>query len=131
MDVLSIYDVVAAELTTAIDIGTVAASTSDDTLLRVFNASDSYQAEDVTVSLTGANENQLYLSLDGDSYAASINVGDIPPGAYSPQFTLRRVTHYQVGAGTYTAVLVATATAWISPTSSGSSDNIPLDTSDS
>jgi hypothetical protein len=131
MDALAIFDVVAAELTTTVDIGTVMASTSDDTQLRIYNPSDLYQAADVTLTFDGPNEGQLYLSTDGVHFTASINVGDIPPGAYSAIFVLRRVTHYMVGVGTYTATLVATPIAWVSPASNGSTDNIPLDTSDS
>lgn len=131
MEALAIFDVVAAELTSAIDIGTVMASTSDDTTLRVYNISDLYQASEVTLTLAGVNPGQLYLSTDGENFTASITVGDIPPGAYSAVFVLRRVTHYMVQDGTYTATLVATPAAWSNPASSGTSDNIPLDTSDS
>lgn len=46
--------------------GAVAPSSSDDTSLFVFNDSDSYQANDVIVTLDGHNADQLWLSLDGD-----------------------------------------------------------------
>lgn len=131
MEALLIFDVAAGELTQSINIGTVMASTSDDTQLRIYNQSDLYQAADVTLTLDGPNEGQLYLSDDGEQFTASITVGDIPPGAYSAVFTLRRVTHYMVADGTYTATLVATPSSWVSPDSNGTTNNIPLDTSDS
>lgn len=130
MDALTFFDVVANAATTSVGIGTVAPGSSDDTQLRVFNTSDLYQAEDVTVSLTGPNAGQLYLSDDGQLFTPSITVGDIPPGAYSPPFWLRRVTSHLVANGSYTANVVATPAAWTNPSSTGTSVNVPLDTPD-
>lgn len=131
MDALTFFDVAANAGTTTVAIGTVAPGSSDDTQLRVYNNSDLYQAEDVTVSLDGPNQGQLYLSADGDVFTTSVDVGDIPPGAYSPPFWLRRVTAHMVANGSYSATLLATPAAWTSPTDAGTSANVPLDTSDS
>lgn len=131
MDALSFYDVAAAAAITALDLGTVASASSDDTQLRVYNSSGAYQASDVVVSVTGSNATDLYLSVDGIVFTASAQVGDITPGGVSSIFWLRRVNdHFSTG-GARTATLQATPGSWANPSAdSGTSDIIPLDTSD-
>jgi YbbR domain-containing protein len=130
MEALAFFDVYANATTTGIAIGNVTPSSSDDTQLRVYNTSDLYQAHEVTVTIDGPNDGQLYLSVDGDEFTASIDIGDIPPGAYSSTFTMRRVTNRMTQDQDYTATLVATPTAWTDPAGANASNNVPLDTSD-
>jgi hypothetical protein len=45
-------------------------------------------------------------------------------------FVLRRVTSYMTADQSYSAVLIATPTAWSDPGTAGTSDIVPIDTSD-
>lgn len=128
MNSLTFYDVSTVSTPTTLTLDDAAPGSSDDTMLRVLNTSDLYQAEDVTVSLTGPDAIQLWLSTDGDTFTASIEVGDIAPGGTSATFWLRRVTPTTHSPGTCTAQLTATPTAWTSPVDTSGSTNIPLDT---
>lgn len=121
MDDLSFYDVENAVVVTTLDLGTIAPHSSDDTLLRVANNSTAYQAEDVTVAATSI---QLWLSVDGDNYTASIDLGDIPPNGTSSPFWLRRVT--PAGTGAQTGSLTATPASWSDPIDTSTSGNISL-----
>lgn len=129
---LSFYDVAAAASAAfPLDLGSIAPASSDDTQLRVHNDSGAYQADDVIVTVTGGDDGlDLYLSLDGDTYTASVGLGDIPPGAYSPVFWMRRITDSFAADGTRLATLQATPADWSQPGASGTSDNIPLETGD-
>lgn len=129
METLSFYDVENAASTTTLDIGTVAPHSSDDSMLRVVNNSGLYQAQDVIVSVTGDDAIQLWLSTDGDTFAASISVGDISPGGSSPTFWLRRVTDSTIG--TCSASVQATPARFSDPMDTSTSDNIALNTEDS
>lgn len=131
MEALAFYDIATVSNPTTLDIGIGAPGSSDDTLLRVSNLSDLYQAEDVTVEVTGPDALQLWLSLDGDTFTTAITVGDIPPGGGSPTIWLRRVTSSTTSPGDYQAALTATPTGWTHPVDTTPSDNIPLDTEDS
>jgi hypothetical protein len=128
MPFLQFFDVETQANISTLNIGTVAPSSSDDTPLRLLNTSDQFQAEDVTVAATGTDAVQLWLSLDGDSFAASINIGDIPPSGTSDTFWLRRVTPSTSATGGRSAALSATPAAWTAPVDTSSTDNIPLDT---
>jgi len=130
METLAFYLVETISMVTALDLGTVAPQSSDDTQLRVLNLSDLYQAKDVSVSLTGTDAVQLWLSVDGDTFADSVALGDIPPGATSATFWLRRVTASTDGPGGYAAALAAVPAGWSSPTDTSTTPNIPLDTKD-
>lgn len=112
---------------TTLDLGAVAASSSDDQTLQVINTSDSYQAQSVTVSVGGDNADQLFLSTDGDTFYPSITVGDISPGAGCPYFYLRRVTPSSAATGTFSATLNAAPAAWTGITDTATSTNIALD----
>ncbi len=111
---------------TAIDLGTVAPASSDDTRLRVQNPSDTYQADDVIV--TSLAPDTLLLSVDGDTYAPAINLGDLPPGGISDSFTMRRITASTSPTGVVTGKLRALPTAWLAPIDTSGSDNVPLPT---
>lgn len=130
MESLGFYDVEIATTTTTLDIGTVAPTSSDDSMLRVVNNSDLYQAEDVTVTVAGPDAIQLWLSNDGDNFSASIGVGDIPPGGLSGTFWLRRVTPANSALGARHAVVVATPNSWSNPVDTSTSGNVALSTED-
>lgn len=131
MDSLSFYDVESGALITTLDLGAINRCTSDDTQLRVYNNSTSYQSEQVTVSATGTDEGQLWVSNDGDRFYASVLLGDIPPQSYSPPFTLRRVTPLSAPEQAFTASISALPVGWTSPVDTTTSGVTPLDTSDS
>lgn len=128
MEALVFYTYETVQALTALPFGAVAPRSSDDTLMRVVNASETYQAEDVAVVLSGPDATQMWLSLDGDVFSAAINVGDIPPSSASIIFTLRRVTPGTAPDGACTADLAATPTSWSTPIDHSSSGNLPLDT---
>ncbi len=117
MNALIFYDYGELNQILAVQLGVVPAGSSNDTVLRVVNANDIYQAEDVVVDLTGPDAAQLYLSSDGSSFSASISVGDIPPGAGSAPIYLRRVTPSTDTAGPREAFLRATPSGWTELTS--------------
>lgn len=110
-----------------LDYGPVAPASSDDTSLFVFNDSDTYQANDVIVTLDGDDADQLWLSLDGEVFGTTVDVGDIPPNAGSAGFVLRRVTASTIATGACSAELIATPGSWSSPIDVSLSTNIGLD----
>lgn len=127
MSALVFYDIENAVQITALNLGTVAPSSSDDTMLRLFNTDDNYQADNVTIAATGSDAIQLWLSTDGDVFTASITVGDIAPNGSSPPFWLRRVTPADA-APTGNAALAATPASWSTTLDSTTSNNVFLDT---
>lgn len=99
--------------------GPVAAGSSDDRPVRVFNASADYVAAAVTVTVTDpltddvvSGATQYLLSVDGDTFTATIGVGDLPPHAATAPIILRRVTPPDAEPGTAGFLLVATAGGW-------------------
>jgi len=127
MDDLAFYDYAdPSAAITALNLGTVAPRSSADSLLLIYNGSDSYQANDVTVTVTGDDADQLLLSLDGDSFTVSIDVGTIAPNATSPAFYLRRVTP-STAAASGSARLDTVPASWSDPVDISASDNIGLD----
>lgn len=130
MDPLIFYDVENAVILTTLALGSVAVSTSDDILLRVSNPNDIYQAEDVIVSVSGTEALQLWLSTDGDTFTATVEIGDIAPGGVSPTFWLRRVTPVSA-TGSCTASLNAVPASWSYPVDTSTSDNVALDLGES
>lgn len=129
MEKLSFYDVEKAATVTTLAIGDVARASSEDFMLRVHNDSDLYQAKDVTVSITGDDAVQLWLSPDGDQFAASIDLGTIAPGGTSNVFWLRRVTpSAEVNGANCSAALSVTPAEWTDPVDTSTSDNIALST---
>lgn len=115
---------------TALDLGQAKDASSDDMILRVQNLSGSYQAEDVTVTVSGTDAIQLWLSTDGEVFGDTIDVGDIPPGSASGVFWLRRVS-VLAASGAFTAQLSAIPASWSEPIDTSTSDNVPLITEDS
>lgn len=129
MDNLVFHDYTSGAGVTAVDLGAVAPSSSDDTMLRVANTSTTFQAENVTVSLSGEHASQIWLSADGDSFAATLDLGDIPPDSISAPFWVRRVTPSS-GVGSCTASLTATPQSWKYTLDTSTSDNVALHTPD-
>ncbi len=111
---------------TELDLGDAPAGSSDDYALRIMNNSDLYQAEDVTVTATGDDAIQLWLSVDDDSFTASINIGDIAPHSASEVFWLRRVTA-TTDSGSGNASLSAVPASWSPPIDTATSDNVALE----
>src|SRR3954469_9015784 len=122
---LGFFDAETVLATSALDLGTVAPRSSDDSGLWLTNGSD-FLAEDVTVTVSGGDSGQLWLSLDGEAFYASINVGDIAPGGSSIPFWLRRVTSSASSTGGRNGSVTATPSAWSNPVDTSTSDNIPL-----
>lgn len=130
MDALRFYVIDIFSAPTTFDIGTVAPASSDDTRLRLENTNDTYQAEDVVVSVAGADAIQLWLSLDGDIFTPTIALGDIAAGASSDTFYLRRVTPGGTADGSCSAELTATPAGWTGAADPSTSDNVPITTED-
>src|SRR4051794_9825245 len=69
---------------------------SGDLTLIVKNQSGLYTASDVTVTIEDTTvagaRTQFLLSLDGISFTASLDLGDMPPNSVSTTFWLRRTT---------------------------------------
>jgi hypothetical protein len=133
MDNLIFYDFTNSAPIIALDLGTVAGRSSDDTIMRVANTSDTYQAENVIIAVAGdypEARSQLWVSTDGDIFTAQIDIGDIPPNSLSGPFWLRRVTASDTEANGYSASLSATPSGWSNTTDGSLSDNIGLSTPD-
>lgn len=130
MESLSFYEVEKAAEITGLVLGTVAPSSSEDLMLKVVNDSDIYQASEVSVSVTGDDAVQLWLSADGDTFGPTLELGDISPGGNSDAFWLRRVTVSTEPAAGCTATLAAVPAAWKDPIDTNASDNIPLTVED-
>lgn len=113
---------------TALNLGPVAAGSSDDQALRLSNNSDTYQAQDVTVSVHGSDATQLWLSTGDDMFAPAIDVGDIAPGSTSAVFWLRRVTAASA-TGAAGATLTARPASWTIP-ADPAAPTVGLETSD-
>ncbi len=100
--------------------GVVAPGSSEDRVFRVRNLSFRYTALSVVVSLTETGKldpalsvaAQHYLSLDGRTFAATAQIGDIPPRVISDLITLRRVTSRQADVGPGEFQLAAQPTDW-------------------
>lgn len=127
MENLVFVDAEVSGTSVMLNLGAVAPSSSADSRLRLDNPDDTYQAESVHVSVSGTDAAQLLLSVDGDEFHSSIQIGDITPGGSSPTFWLRRVTPADAS-GNCVASLVATAGSWSIPADNSSSPNVPLDT---
>lgn len=126
MDTLVFFDYETVESLTTLDFASVAPSSSDDTALVVHNNSETYQAVDVIVSLSGTDADQLWLSLDDDTFGTELSVGTIPPGGGSKPVYLRRVTA-STDTGSCTAVVKASPASWSAPVDTSTSIDIGLD----
>ena len=99
--------------------GTVIRRSSAERTFRVANTSLIYTAETVTIAVadTGAAADPSQaathlLSLDGRSFTAGLDLGDLPPGTASSPITLRRVTPSTADTGAWTFEVVAAAAAF-------------------
>jgi hypothetical protein len=115
MQSLTFYEYDTVTALSVLPIGQVAPASSDDTALRLYNTSDIYQAQAVTVTLTGDDAIQLWLSTDGDTFGPAISVGDIPPNALSPiaYNTSTNVVSVNADAVSWTGLAVTTRYAVI------------------
>lgn len=93
-------------------LGTAGSGSSGDVTFQVINQSTLYTAASVIVSITGANSNDLLISLDGQEFAATVELGDMVPGAISPVIYLRRVTPAAQATGLKSAEIQLTTTSW-------------------
>lgn len=125
METLVFYTAIDYLPFTALSFGTVAARSSDDTMMQVVNLSDTYQASDITVSVDGTHADQLYLSLDGEDFGPVIEIGDVPPGSGCIPFWLRRVTP-STFSGPASAELTAVPDAWSDLADVSTTDNVAL-----
>ncbi len=112
MDTLAFWMYSADGQINSLSFGKSPRRSSDDVALRVFNASANYTARQVTVTLTGERATSYYLSLDGDNFAAAVDLGDLAPGDFTAAITLRRVTPADAPLGTETVQAVAAAASW-------------------
>lgn len=118
MDTLAIWGFTTDAAATRLNMGAATPlRTTNDLRFRVKNTSTLYAAKAVTVSLTGPDAGQLYLSLDGITFTATAELGDLAATATSAPIWLRRVTPSTAALGAHTATVQATPTAWV-PTAS-------------
>ncbi len=96
----------------AVTFGNSPRRTSADVMFRIVNLSTSYTAVESTLTLRGPRASSYYLSLDGDNFAAAVDLGDLAPGTYTEGITLRRVTPEDAPLGAETVEVVAAATSW-------------------
>lgn len=80
--------------------------------LRVRNQSKDYTAIGVTLSVDGVGADQIWLSRDGTVFASYVDLGDLPPDAWSPMLWLRRNTPASAALGPMEAKLHASAASW-------------------
>lgn len=138
MNFLEFYVSTSAEPLGNLSLGDCTPGSSDDFVLRVGNVSSDLQAQDVTVGIDADSTtqgDQLWLSLDGDVFTASVAIGDIPPGSISAPFFLRRITPSTFDNGGIWptgcfARVTASAADWIYPLDTSSSENVALATPD-
>ena len=133
MESLQFFEYAGAAVVDLLDLGTVAPSSSDDSQYFVYNNSDVYQASDVTVTTTtisGQVSDQLFLSLDGEAFATSIDLGQVPPNGSSLPFWLRRVTPSTADLGQQSAFLSALPGSWTAPVDTSADDDVALETPD-
>lgn len=100
-----------------INFGSVPKRSSEDQLFRVKNESAQYTAQAVVISLedvTADTAAQYLLSVDGQSFAATANLGDLHAQALSPTVWLRRATPSTSATGALECKIRAHATAWVS-----------------
>lgn len=127
MESLVFYDYLAYTALTALSFGAVAPRSSDDLMVQVLNTSNTYQATGVGVVIDGTDGDQMFVSVDGESFFKAAWVGDIPPGSGCAPFWLRRVTA-STATGSFSASLTATPTAWTEAIDTSTTDNIGLGT---
>lgn len=112
MDTLAFWMYSADGSINSINFGPAPRRSSADVSFRLFNASTVYTANEVLVTVEGTRGFTYYLSTDGESFAGSIDLGDMAPGTYTGELTLRRVTPSDAPLGAETVTVVATAATW-------------------
>lgn len=118
--------------------GEVAPGSSADLTVRLCNTRDDYTASGITVAVgdpldpdaASAAAGHL-VSADGQTFAATCTIDDLPPGAVSNPITLRRITlpdaddHTTMG-----FTLAAAAAAWLPVTAAAEPTTAPVDAGD-
>lgn len=114
-DLLALWGVTRDARIVRLDWGTVPPRSSGDVKIRVKNESTQYTAHDVTVSLedvTAGAAARFLLSLDGNAFTATVNLGDLPATAISAVVWIRRATPSDAATGPTNCQLRVHATAW-------------------
>src|SRR5689334_4306031 len=111
-DSLAVWSLTSDAALTTINQGDAPAGSSADSSFRVKNQSMVYRALNVTVTLTGANATDCYLSADGHTFTAALSLGDLLPSGVTDVLYLRRVTPAASGTGTKTCNLQLQAASW-------------------
>ena len=117
MDGLAFYTYEYLTAASELLFGSVAPGSSDDDVMRIVNIDTQYVANDVTVRVqaASADADQLWVSVDGDSFAESVDIGDLPPGSASPPVWIRRVTPAATANGAKTGAIEAFPASWTLP----------------
>lgn len=99
--------------------GPAAPGSSADVPVRVKNMSEVYFANDIVLSVydtgdvaTPSVAAQHLVSVDGATFAATVNMGDLAPQAISGPVTLRRVTDPAAQLDEFDFLLHADPTSW-------------------
>lgn len=112
MDALTLWGfAVDAEIDT-FTLGGAPRRSSADWRFKVKNLSSTYTAKDVSVHIDGDEAWQLLLSLDGDSWAATVELGDLFATGVSQPIWLRRVTPSYAVISANTAMMRVHADHW-------------------
>ena len=115
MDTLALWSLEFDQQLTAVDFGSQPPGSSNDLPVRVVNLSAQYNAEAVTAALDSTGDGaQLLLSLDGETFTTSLDLGAIPAGAASQALYIRRSTPTAAPTGARTGHLLVTA-VWTDP----------------
>lgn len=103
----------------AFDWGNVPRSSSADKTFRVKNVSTVKTAQSIVVSAEAITDTspsvpgQMLFSTDGTTFTATINIGDLAPGAVSSVLTMRRVTPSNAVLSVWTYRTKAIAASWV------------------
>lgn len=89
----------------------VAPRSSEDYVYRAKNRSTVYTAHNIEVSFSG-DASEWLVSLDGEVYTSSVNIGDLEPLALSGAIWLRRVTPSDASIGGRGCTLNIVAESW-------------------
>lgn len=102
-----------------LDWGNVPRSSSADKTFRVKNVSTTKTAQGIVISPEALSDTspsvpgQHLFSTDGTTFTASINIGDLAPGATSSVLYVRRVTPSNAVLSAWAFRVKAVATAWV------------------
>lgn len=101
------------------DLGDIQQGTQQNVAFRIKNNSATLTAQSISVSTEAitdtspSNVGQHTLSTDGVVYTASINIGNLAPGAISPVLYMRRQTSPSAVFGLWWTRFIASAASWV------------------